>query len=443
MNACRRTLFLLTTTTTLLYAHAAPAVEPDYSKDPVLMVHGYFLGEGPSWAWMKSALKDHGWPEEYLFSLQFNDVFGCNPEHGYELDVKIEEVLAVTGRARLDILAHSMGAVDVRWHIKNLCGYLYIKDFVCLAGANQGSMVGCIEPFSCGAEAMCVGPGDNAWMKNPFLMELNFCDMTPGDDILYTSIWTPYDEIIVPPENCILDGALNIKLESYVEHGLILTSPEALPHVMAGLDGGGLNNNLPKSAPPCVTLCEEPPPDPQPEAYPEASPEPTPDVVEPAVFEVVESPEPDLADTGVHPPDLPTQDKTGPAVPDLPGESPSNDSLPPTDSTPSSVTSTIPAARDSGCNASSSPTPLPLALALALALCRGVLRTVTLLRQGFEGQAVRERAVYPAHEHSEGAHPHQTPSPMNLYGLSNHGQDYGAHPPCAKGACRGALHCRV
>ena len=239
-------------------AGSAHAVEPDYSKDPVLMVHGYFLGQVGSWSWMKARLKAEGWPPEYLYSFTFENVFGCNPKHGEEIEANVKKVLAETGRDKLDILCHSMGCVDVRWYIKNMCGYKYINDYVSIAGAHKGSTMACAEPLSCGAKQMCVAPYGDAWMQNEFLYELNKCDITPWHEILYTSIWTQYDEIIVPSTNCIIEGAVNVMVDALVEHGLILANEETAKYVIPGLDGAGTNNNVPTSQPPCVTLCEDP-----------------------------------------------------------------------------------------------------------------------------------------------------------------------------------------
>jgi len=244
---------------------AAPvtaASPPDYTKDPVLMVHGYFLDGVASWTWMKAGLVDAGWPEEYVQSFTFDSVVGCNPGHAQELKAQADALMQKTGRDRFDIVCHSMGCLDSRYYIKYLCGYQHVKDFVSIAGANKGSVVACADPISCGAAQMCVGPADEAWMQNPFLLDLNFCDMTPGQDTLYTAIWTPLDEIVVPQENATLDGAVNIEVQSLVGHGLILSKPETLSYVIPALDGAGSNDNAPLAAPPCVSLCEAPVADP-------------------------------------------------------------------------------------------------------------------------------------------------------------------------------------
>ena len=373
-------MFRALTISLLLFSLPARA-DPDYSKDPVVMVHGYFLGEFASWAWMTSRLEEAGWPPEYLYSFQFKNVFGCNPDHGWELKTVVDKALAETGAERVDILCHSMGCVDSRYFIKFLCGYQQVRDYVSIAGAHKGSVMGCLEPFSCGAEAMCVGPTDGAWMQNEALMSLNWCDITPGKKIKYTSIWSPLDEIIIPQENSIIEGALNLKLQALAEHALILANEETATYVIDGLNGGGKNDNLPVAAPPCVTLCEEPdqpwPTGPDTvdqspevvEGFPDVV-EAGPDVNDGADYEVItdaSQPEPATGDIpAADPPaELTSWTKDGRGPPTEPGTDSSRHYAadPPGTSTP---LHSLPV-RESGCTAGN-PGPGPLALLLLLLL---------------------------------------------------------------------------
>lgn len=281
---------------------AWPAPPADIAElDPVLLVHGYFLGEATWWS-LKGRLVDAGWPEDFVHILEFDDVVGCNPGHAMEIEAKVEEVLAATGRDKLDLVSHSMGANDTRYWIKNMCGYQRVVDWVSLGGASHGTIVGCVDFLSCGAEDMCIPLGGDGWQENDFLVALNDCDETPGD-ILYTSIWTEFDEIITPSAGSKLDGARNIEVDALVGHGLILTSKEAADYVMEALLGAGKNDNVPIGEGPCVQLCgADIPPDPSevegepdPELEPEPAPEPEPELApEPEESaEVVEaSPEP-------------------------------------------------------------------------------------------------------------------------------------------------------
>jgi triacylglycerol lipase len=284
----------------LVLSIAWPSPPADIAElDPVLLVHGYFLSEA-TWISLKGRLVDAGWPEDFVHIIEFDDVYGCNPGHAMELDAKVDEVLAATGRDKLDIVAHSMGAIDSRWWIKNLCGYQRVRDWVSLGGASHGSIVACADFMNCGAEDMCIPIGADAWKENDFLAALNDCDETAGDDIRYTSIWTEFDEIITPSKGSKLKGARNIEVDALVGHALILTSKEAAEYVMEALLGSGKNDNVPTGAGPCVQLCGDDIPEPEPEPLVEiVEPEPLLEVLEPAPEpepEPIPEPQPEVLD---------------------------------------------------------------------------------------------------------------------------------------------------
>ena len=229
---------------------------PDYTKDPVLMVHGYGAGADITFRTIRERLIEDCWPPEYLYAPDFDDILGCNPEHGEEIAVWVRDLKARTGRDKVDILAFSMGALDARYYIKYLCGYRHVRDFVSLAGANHGSFWGCnMVGHTCGGQQMCRGLRPDAWRENPFLADLNDCDETPGEDILYMSIWSPGDEIVLPPESAILDGARNIQLEHPIGHAGSFLEEEPYHWIKIGLDGGGENNNLDDREGYCYRVC--------------------------------------------------------------------------------------------------------------------------------------------------------------------------------------------
>lgn len=351
----------------VLLSLAAPARAADYSKDPVLMVHGYFLPDFATWASIEGKLKDDGWPEEFLFGQTFDSVVGCNPNHAEAIAASVQMIREVTGRDKVDLLAHSMGGLDCRYYIKYLCGYKYVKDVVMLAGANQGSVVACLDPFSCGAEQMCVGGYDGAWQDNPFLADLNACDMTPGDDLLYTSVWTEWDEIIMPQENSILPGALNHELDTFAEHGTILLNNEAYEWVKTGLNGAGSNAVGPDGVGPCLTVCEDPV-EPGPEVVEpvedvveaiEGVVEPMPDVVAEIIEvaeEIIEVAADDAApDDLKHPPAEDDGPEAGPAA-EISGEGTIGDGSASTDDTASSApVHYLPPSTAGGCAATAAP----------------------------------------------------------------------------------------
>jgi len=234
----------------LLASLASPSsarADADYSRTPVLLVHGWFVIEQAgtaTWASIVEKLKRDGWPEYYLRTPSFTDVRGCDPEHANEIALWVDSLIADTGFERVDIVAHSEGALNTLYYIKYLCGFRKVRKFVSLAGAFHGTVVACMDiTGSCGAQEMCIGSKPNAWKDNPVLNDLLSCDETPGD-VLYTTIWSPWDEIIVPPEGGALEGAQEIRIQTpYTGHGGILLSDEAYEYVRDALLSGGANHD--------------------------------------------------------------------------------------------------------------------------------------------------------------------------------------------------------
>ena len=344
------------------------------------MVHGYFLPDFATWASIEGKLIADGWPPEYLFGQTFDSVVGCNPNHAEAIAASVAEIRSITGRDKVDLLSHSMGGLDCRYYIKYLCGYKFVNDVVMLAGANHGSIIACLDPLSCGAEQMCIGLGEDAWKDNPFLAELNACDTTPGEDILYTSIWTEFDEIIVPQAGSILPGALNHELDTFAEHAAILINNEAYEWVKTGLNSGGSNNVGPADGEgPCVTICEDPM-EPGPEIVEEAVDvvEFVPDVVEwpvEVVEEVVEEVLENDEDLDSTPETAGADEETSiPEIPEITGDGAVSDGPGPMDTPgPAAPLYYLPSAKSGGCSAGASALPgwwLALLLLAVLVLRR-------------------------------------------------------------------------
>ncbi len=229
---------------------------PEFCRTPILFVHGYFAGPDVTWGILLNRMKNDGCPEEYLYAPEFDDRTGCNPEHGLQVKRWVETLVERTGFQKINIIAHSMGALDTRYYIKYLCGYRRIKNVVTIGGANHGTVVACSEPISCGAESMCRGSSSDAWRDNEFLAMINSCDETPGNNVMYTSIWSAFDEIIRPPESSIISGAWNVKLHTpLVGHWSVIQVGETYDYIKRGLTGEGKNTTIEPEGNECVTWC--------------------------------------------------------------------------------------------------------------------------------------------------------------------------------------------
>lgn len=245
VNTHSMTLILMTV---LLPCAVFAAQPPDYTRTPVLMVHGYFpvpAADWVTWGTFKNKLIDDGWPEEYVMAPQFNDTMGCDPDHAREISAWVDELRAKTGFDKINIVAHSEGGLNTMYYLRYFCGVHKVANFVGLAVAVHGTTTARLDFWSCGAEEMAIPKGDEGWQGNPVLAGINECDETLGD-ILYTSIWSEFDEIIVPQEGSKMAGAMNIEMNAVVEHGLIFLNNESFGYMKdAFLNRRGLNTDGP------------------------------------------------------------------------------------------------------------------------------------------------------------------------------------------------------
>ncbi len=286
-------------------ATGARAQTADYSRPPVLMIHGYFIMNQAgtfTWSNFKKKMITDGWPEEYILTPSFDNVTGCNQDHVQEIDAWVEAIRKKEKVDRVDIVCHSFGCLNTLAWLKQRCGVHRVRQFVGLAGAVHGTKVGCLDPFTCAAKQMCIPlTGEESWKRNDLLVSIHGCDETPGD-VMYTSIWSEYDEIIKPPEGSVLAGARNIEVETKnVEHATIFMCDECYEHMKDALLGaGGLNADGPGWA--CLPEeCRPSEPEPESEPVPEGSSltEPIPEtIVEPMPDAALGDPDADLVCDG-------------------------------------------------------------------------------------------------------------------------------------------------
>ncbi len=175
----------------------APAAASAVAHTPILFVHGWSESES-LWSTMIRNFEREGWRREELNNWRYN-TSQSNVRTASEVKTKVEEVLRRTGATRIDLITHSMGALNTRYYIKNLGGTEKVEKWVSLGGPNHGTSTAnfCFEE-SC--VEMRVG--------STFLTRLNEGDETPGS-VSYATWWSSCDEIINPHESVLLSGATN------------------------------------------------------------------------------------------------------------------------------------------------------------------------------------------------------------------------------------------
>ena len=176
-----------------------PAAEtrPAPAPDPILFVHGW-QGSAAEWRPMIARFRRDGWGDRQLFAWTFGDR-ASNAAIAASISTRIDQILAATGAARVDIVAHSMGSLSTRYYLKNLARPGRVDAWVSLGGPNHGTEAARLC-FSTACREMRPG--------SPFLAALNRGDETPGA-ARYATWWTPCDEVVQPAASAALDGAEN------------------------------------------------------------------------------------------------------------------------------------------------------------------------------------------------------------------------------------------
>jgi triacylglycerol lipase len=165
--------------------------------DPVIFVHG-FQSSGAIWGTMIGWFVSDGWPTSQMYAVSY-DSNKSNATIAGELRTTVENVLASTGAARVDIVTHSMGGLSSRYLLKNLGGDSGTDAWVSLAGPNHGTTTANL----CGSvPCLEMRPGST------FLAELNAGDETPGPP-RYATWWSACDQVTTPQQSVVLVGATN------------------------------------------------------------------------------------------------------------------------------------------------------------------------------------------------------------------------------------------
>jgi triacylglycerol lipase len=165
--------------------------------DPILFVHGW-QGSAAQWRPMMERFRSDGWSDRRLFAWTFADR-ESNAAVAARISARVDQILAATGAARVDIVTHSMGSLSSRYYLKNLARPGRVDAWVSLGGPNHGTQAARLC-FSAACREMRPG--------SPFLAALNRGDETPGAT-RYATWWSPCDEVIQPPGTATLDGAEN------------------------------------------------------------------------------------------------------------------------------------------------------------------------------------------------------------------------------------------
>jgi hypothetical protein len=221
------------------------SMSPDYSKTPVLFIHGSGMYSS-TWTKMIRYFVQTGYPAEYLHAVELKPNEGSNKRAVFMfIKPAVESLLqqaAVTARQagfqgktpqRVDLVSHSMGAASSRWYAAKLHPER-VRTWISVAGSNHGTNALCA--YVRGGEGnreMCPAFATSV-EESAFQVMLNGTPQEPIDEtpfglgkdrdqvkrippderrnILYYTIRIEPDGWIKPEHSALLDGAGGISI---------------------------------------------------------------------------------------------------------------------------------------------------------------------------------------------------------------------------------------
>ena len=231
---------------------------PDYSKTPVLFVHGAGLSS-KTWNKMIKYFISIGYPSEFLHAVDLMPRYGSNKRAATEfIKPEAEKLLQramqaiqkanYSGEApkKLDIVSHSMGAVSSRFFTTKIHP-ARVRTWISIAGANHGTNALCpLSNNGEGSREMCPafapsteesdiqavlnGTPNEPIDETPFGIgydEKRVRRIPPDEtrNILYLTVRIEPDRWIKPEQSAILDGAGSVSISIPPEFPIKETSP--------------------------------------------------------------------------------------------------------------------------------------------------------------------------------------------------------------------------
>ncbi len=193
-------------------------------KNPVLLVHG--IGDTQRvFDPMAAYLRDRGWTVHAL------DLVPNNGSPG--LDILAEQVQHysqhhLAGVAKLDLIGFSMGGLVSRYYVQRLGGAARVQRFITISTPHNGTWLAHFRPTR-GIRQMRP--------NSPFLQDLNKTVAQDLAAIAFTSLWTPYDLMILPARSSQLGLGQDIQIPAWT-HPLMLRDRRSLQAIAGCLQQG-------------------------------------------------------------------------------------------------------------------------------------------------------------------------------------------------------------
>ena len=205
----------------------------DDGRLPVVLVHGLGSNRG-TWTPLRAFLRLHGHRRLYAFGYEAGSI----EEHGRNLAAFIDEVLAATGAAKVDLVAHSLGGIVSRYALQRAGAANKVRQLITLASPHGGTYAAF---YANTLLTRSLRP------ESEIIADLNRDDLT-AVPWKFTAVYSDRDVYVVPKEMMTHPAAENIFVPD-ISHTQHLAAPVVLREVLLKLSDGEIRMHTPEGAP--------------------------------------------------------------------------------------------------------------------------------------------------------------------------------------------------
>jgi triacylglycerol esterase/lipase EstA (alpha/beta hydrolase family) len=195
-----------------------PKVEAG-ERPPVILLHGLFQN--------RSCLF---WLQYRLHAAGYKQIVSINTPPWRDMEASTESLAKKVDELRINLkidkvilVGHSMGGMIARNYVQNRGGSAYVHGMVTLGSPHHGSK---LAPFALSSMGKTLLPG------SVFLKDFN--SVVWPEETQAVSIYTRYDNIVLPAESGKMNGAQQIELDG-MGHTSLLFHPRSLQAVISAL----------------------------------------------------------------------------------------------------------------------------------------------------------------------------------------------------------------
>lgn len=176
-------------------------------RNPVLLVHG-IMRTSSVFRKMSAYLTSHGWSVYTLNLKPHNATIGLD-----ELALQVADYVDQTFGLEqpIDLVGLSMGGLVTRYYVQRLGGIERVQRFITISAPNQGTRM---AYFSRRPGCVQMRPG------SAFLEDLNQ-DSSMLERLNFTSLWTPWDFVIVPAQNSQMPVGQEVKIPVVAHYSMV------------------------------------------------------------------------------------------------------------------------------------------------------------------------------------------------------------------------------